>query len=113
MNVSAAKIIAASSHELLDVLEERCRQTRAGRRQPIAALRPDARRLEAPHHSSVVAHAVALEHEDVVHADDVAFHAGDFRYLCDAAAAVGETRHLQDEIDRRRDLLPYGALGDV
>src|SRR5438132_13477715 len=106
MNVSAAKIIAASSHDLLDVLEERGRQTRAGRRQPIAALRPDACRLEAPHHPPVVAHAVALEDEDVVHADDVAFHAGDFRCLRYAAPAYGEARHLEDQIDRGRDLLP-------
>src|SRR5438874_7541270 len=87
MKVRSAITMAASCHDLV-VLEERRRQERAGRREPLGALRPDAGGLESPGHLAVLANAAALEHEDVVHADHVAFHSRDLGNLRHLAAAV-------------------------
>ena len=41
-----------------------------------------------------------------MHADDIAFHAGDFRDLHHSANSAGEAGHLHDDLQRRRDLPP-------
>ena len=56
---------------------------------------------------------VALKDEDVLHGDDVAFHADDLRDLHHLAGAVAEAAHLNDQVDRARDLLPGRLFGQV
>ena len=51
--------------------------------------------------------------EDLLHRDDVAFHAGDLRDAGDLSGAVAHARLLNDDLDRRRDLLAHRALGQV
>ncbi len=53
------------------------------------------------------------ELEDGLHDDRVAFHAGDLGDVGDLARAVGQAGALDDEVDRRGDLLADGARGQV
>ena len=57
--------------------------------------------------------AAAVEDENVLQGDHVAFHAGDFGDGDDFARAVGEARDLDDGVDGVRDLLADGALGNI
>src|SRR5712691_3686903 len=75
--------------ELLDELG-----ANAGRLEPALDLALDDTRL--------------LEHEDVLHDDDVAFHPLDLGDVDDLPGAVLETALLDDEVDRRGDLLADG-----
>src|ERR1700704_1613197 len=54
-----------------------------------------------------------LEHEDVLHDDDVAFHALDFGDVGDLPGAVLEPALVDDEVHRRGDLLADGAHRQV
>ena len=54
-----------------------------------------------------------FEHENLLHGDDVAFHAGDLRDTGHFARAVAETRLLNDDLNRGGDLVAHGALGKV
>src|SRR5206468_1749471 len=91
--VRSASVMAAASRHQLEVLEERRRQPGARGGDPLAALRPDAGRLEAAGDLAVVAEPIALEHEDVLQADDVALHPGNLGNLRHLAAAVAHARH--------------------
>src|SRR3954452_16970862 len=73
-------------------------------------LRPDPCRLE-PALDLAFDDAGLLEHEDVLHDDDIAFHPLDFGDVHDLARPVLETRLLDDEVDRRGDLLADGPQG--
>src|SRR3954454_1601304 len=75
-------------------------------------LRPDPCRLE-PALDLAFDDAGLLEHEDVLHDDDIAFHPLDFGDVHDLAGPVLETRLLDDEVDRRGDLLADGPQGQV
>src|SRR5829696_2447727 len=59
----------------LDVLEEIRRQVHARRGEAVCALGPDLRCSEPPTHLAVGTEAGTLEQEDVLHRDDVPFHA--------------------------------------
>ena len=89
------------------------RQRHAGGGEPLAALRPDPGGAEPADHLAVRADAGLLEQEDLLHGDDVAFHAGDFGDGRHLARAVGHARHLDDQVDGRRDLLPDRPFRDV
>src|SRR5262245_3234445 len=84
-----------------------------GRLQPIAGLRADAGRTEAAHNLALLCHTSLFEHEDLLHGDDVAFHAGDLRNTDDFTCAVTQARLLNDDLNRCRDLLAHRALGQV
>src|SRR5205823_14141073 len=83
--------------------KQRGRQLRSGGGEPLAAFRAHTGRPEAADHLAVGAQSIALEHENVLHADDVAFHPGDLRYLGHLARTISHARHLDDQVDRRRD----------
>ena len=84
--------IGVGPTDRLDVLEELHRQLHARRGDALAALRPDAGGAEAASDFAAGVDAGALEHEDVLHRDHVAFHAGDLGDLRHAARAVGHAR---------------------
>src|SRR5260370_41987853 len=48
--------------------------------------------------------------EQVLHQDDVALHAGYFRDFDHLAGAVGKTAELNDQIERRGNVLAHRAL---
>ena len=54
-----------------------------------------------------------LEHEHVLHDDDITLHALDLGDVDDLARPVLEARLLDDEIDRRGDLLADGPQRQV
>src|SRR5215471_17194554 len=66
--------------------------------------RPDAGRLKVPLHGAVLQRPGADVLVDLLHLQDVAFHAGDFGDAHHAALAVGQARQLDDDADRGRDL---------
>ena len=74
-------------------------------RMPVARKRPITRPSRR--------HAGALEHEDVLHRDHVVLHPGDLGDRGDLAGAVGQARDLDDEVDRRGNLLAHGALRQI
>src|SRR5579883_542728 len=74
-------------------LEQRRGKNHAGDAKPFQELRPDTGGLEGSDHVAVGADAFAHEGEDLVHADDVFFHAGDFGDADQLARSVAEARH--------------------
>src|SRR5450759_4328322 len=83
------------------------------REDPVQDFRPQAGRLEFRDHLSVRGRALLLQHEDVLHGDDVLLHAddlGDRRHL---ARAIAQPVQLDDEVDAAAHLLansPYGKV---
>ena len=47
-----------------------------------------------------------FEQEYILHADHIIFHPGNFRDMSQPARSVAETRNLQNQCDRRSNLLP-------
>src|SRR5687767_3240321 len=109
-NVMTAKIIDGSLRDHLHVLEHLWRQVDAGGGQPIAGLRPDTGCTEAPDHAAVLTNAGSLEVEKILHRDGVLFHADDLGNGGYLSGAVRESRYLDDEVDRRGNLLAYRFL---
>ncbi len=70
--------------------EQHGREIHAVRLEPVGAARPDAGRLVPAQDPLALVGPLALEDEDVLHGDDVAFHADDLGDLHDLAGAVGE-----------------------
>src|SRR5439155_1223445 len=99
------RISGSTSSNHCDVLEDLAAESHAGRREAIAASRAQSRRFESSDDLAVVANARPLENENVLEADDVAFHPGDFRDVRHLSRAVRETRHLDEQIHRPRHLL--------
>src|SRR5512139_2054198 len=99
--------------EHLSLAEHRRRHVDAGEFQLVGELGPDARRLEMSEHLALVGEARLAEHEDVLHGDDVLLHADDLAHRDHAARAVGETRDLDDHVERGADLLAHDAVGQV
>src|SRR6476660_4858662 len=75
-------------------------------------LRPDAGRLE-PALDLAFDDTGLLEDEDVLHDDDVTFHALDLGDVDDLPGPVLEAALLDDQVNRRGDLLADGAQGQV
>src|SRR3546814_10643155 len=64
------------------------------------------------HHTPFGIHAGALEAEDFLHGDDIAFHAGQFADAHQTAAAVHRPFDLDDDVERRGDLRAGGTRRD-
>src|SRR5450631_913203 len=73
--------------------------------------RNDAGRFDSPPDGAVGVHAETAEREYFRHGDDVPLHAADFLDSVDAAVTIVAALHLNDDIDRGRDLRPHGADG--
>jgi len=54
-----------------------------------------------------------LRRQDVLHGDDIAFHAGDLRETDDFAGTVAEAADLNDHINRRSNLPANGVVGNA
>src|SRR6266536_2763302 len=83
----------------------------ARRLQTFAAFRTHAGGAEPSDHLAVLRHAHFLEHENLLHRDDLALHAGDFRDARDLARPVAETRLLHDERFLAAHLADDDAIG--
>src|SRR5262249_52081276 len=79
----------------------------------LAALGTDPGGAEPPADPSIFVDAEFLEHEDVLHGDHVAFHAGNLRNRGHFARAVRQTSDLHDNLDCGRDLLPNSSIGNI
>src|SRR3954469_20173467 len=85
--------------------EEARRQMDAHHLELLDELGADAGRLEATL-DLALDDAGLLEDEDVLHDDDVAFHPLDLGDVRDLPGPVLQTTLLDDQVDRRGDLLP-------
>src|SRR5918992_6172181 len=97
----------APSPYLRHALEHVGGQDDAGCLQPLTDLRTNAGRTEPSDHLAVGVQAELLETEDLLHGDDVPFHAGDLGDADDLAGAVRQPRLLDDDLDGRGDLLAH------
>src|SRR4051812_33956396 len=70
----------------------------------LQAARHDAGPFELALEATVLAVAFGDVMEQIVHGDDVAFHADDFRDEGDAAHTIAHAADLHDEVQRRGDL---------
>src|SRR5215217_558509 len=113
--VTTMKTTSATSTSLhLDhAVEHVGGQVDAGAPQPLPALRPDAGGPEPTHHPALRVEPGLLEHEDVLHRDDVAFHAGDFRDAGHATRTILQARLLDDDVDRRCNLVTHRLLRQI
>src|SRR6478752_230326 len=101
-----------SFRRLVREAEEARRQVDAHDLELLDELRPDPGRLE-PALDLALDDAGLLEDEDVLHDDDIAFHALDLGDVDDLPGPVLEAALLDDEVHRGRDLLPDGPQGQV
>src|SRR5882724_519846 len=85
----------------------------ARRLRVVRELRPDAGGDEAAEDVAVLIDALAAIHEKILHADRIAFHTGYLGDAGDLARTVTEPRRLDDDVDRRRDLLAHGACWEI
>ena len=85
----------------------------SGNAQALGESRTDAGGHEVADDLAGFANATFAKDEDVLHGDDIAFHAGDFRDVGDFTSAVTETRDLNDYVDRRSNLPADGAVRNV
>ena len=60
--------------------------------------------MKSPMTSPVSRNAALPEQENVLHGDDIAFHAGNFGHVGDFARAVAQAGDLHDDVDRRSNL---------
>src|SRR5437879_10627316 len=90
---------ALSLRDLHHGLEDRRRQLQSGCSQAFVEFGTDASRAEASGNSTGLAQTSFFEHENVLHGDQVSFHAHTLGNVRDAAAAVAEARHLDEHID--------------
>src|SRR5260370_41471550 len=80
-------------------------QRDAERLQPLRELGPHAGRAKVAAHRTVLVDTGSLEREDLLHVDDIAFHARQLLDADDLPTAVGQPGYLDHHRDRRRDLL--------
>src|SRR4051812_13851732 len=85
-------------------LEHRGGESIARTLEPLQAPGVDAVGIEVALRDVLVIHPRLLEGEDVVHADDVPFHADDLGDLDDLPRTAGEPGGLHDDLQRRGDL---------
>src|SRR5919198_3047674 len=95
---------SASPLERLRRIEIGARDLDALRGQFGEKSRPHAGRLEMADYSAVGRRRGAYELEDLLHLNDVAFHAGEFRDAGHFALAVGEALQLDDHPNGAGDL---------
>src|ERR1035437_4558150 len=68
---------------------------------------------ENSNHLAVWPDALLVEGEDLLHADDVLFHAGDLRDACNFARTVAHTGSLHHDGEGRGNLLANGFFGQI
>src|SRR5580704_10417062 len=95
------------------MLEHRDPKLNAGDKQFLGKLWPNTRGDKFTKHLAVVTNAAFAEHENVLHGDDVAFHAGNFSERDHFARTITEAADLDDHVNRGSDLPAQGALGNV
>src|SRR6478672_5128682 len=78
-----------------------------GHLEAIDETRTHACGLEATDDDSVIRHALTAESEDFLRGYHVSFHRRDFRDARDTPRAIGESRYLNDHIERGGDLLAH------
>src|SRR5690348_9937515 len=93
--------------------EHRGTDAAACRRQPVGKLGADAGGAVHAPHLAAFRHSLAFEDKDVLHGNDVAFHARDLRNRSHLAGAVRHAGNLHHGVDGGRNLLPHGALGNI
>ena len=71
---------------------------------------PDAGGHIAAQDFSLFVNAVAVKDEDILHADDIALHAGDLGDGLQAAGAVGVPGQVDDDVQGRADQLAHGLF---
>ncbi|ODU55484.1 MAG: hypothetical protein ABT04_00800 [Granulicella sp. SCN 62-9] len=71
-------------------------------------LRNAARRLEAAENMTARSHAFTSKDEEFLHLNDAIFHASDLADLGDLASSIRKAGLLDDQIDRRGNLLANG-----
>src|SRR5262245_34776426 len=104
---------STTSRNHFHVLEHRGGQRFTRRQDPIRALGSDPGGSEQSLHAPVLADPGSLEEEYFLRRDHIAFHAGQLSDACYLSPPVRQPRDVDDQVDRRRDLLADGALGDV
>src|ERR1700680_4829758 len=112
MNIRSVKNLL----RLLDLhprVEQRGTQTATRSGQAVGKLWPNPGRAKRAAHLSVFINPHPLEHENVLHADHVAFHASHFRDGHYFTSAVREACDLDHSVNRGRDLLPHRSLRDI
>src|SRR3989337_163279 len=112
----AAMTVAAAARASVSMLgrhprEDTRRQLDADALEALGAARADARRPEGPLHLPLAVDARLLEAEDVLHRHHLPLHAGHLAHVRQLARAVREAADLDDDVQRRGDLLPAGAAG--
>src|SRR3972149_8083312 len=113
-NVKTAMETGASMfNSLFGHLEHVMRKLYAGHEQFVRELRADSRRHEIAHHLALWSDAFLPVRKDVLHDDDVAFHAGDLGEGYYLPRPVGHPRELYHDVYRGGHLLPYRTLGQV
>src|SRR6185369_2591589 len=94
----------------LRLLKERSRELHAVDFESLCESRSYACGSESPEHLPVLVYTLALENKYFLHRDRFAFHTGDFGNGGDATRTVCKSCHLDDEVDRRCDLLAHGTI---
>src|SRR5207245_11002272 len=64
-------------------------------------------------HLATLVDPMTLKYEDVLHGDDIGFHAGDFRDGNQLARAIGHARDLDYRVDRGSNLVPHSAFRNI
>src|SRR5579862_3775965 len=89
------------------------RKLNAGDRQALRETRAHAAGHEVSHHFAVILNAPLAIDEDVLHGDDVAFHAGDLRDAGDFTGTVAKPANLNNDVDGRSDLTADRGVGQI
>src|SRR5262245_43608416 len=74
---------------------------------------PHAGRHKFSEDFSVFLDSALAENKDVLHGDDIPFHAGDFRNADDLAGAVAVPADLHHDVNGRRDLATNGGFRNI
>src|SRR5438034_1906548 len=82
------------------------RELKPTREELVAEGGADARRPQRAEHALPI-ETFALEYEEILHSDQVAFVTANLADLCDLSHAVLHPLHIDDKVDGRHDLLAY------
>src|SRR5580692_5319985 len=86
------------------------RQLDPGYHQAFREPRTNPRRQEFAHHLTVLANATFAKYKNVLHGDDFAFHASDFRDANNFSGSIAQAAHLYYQVHGGRDLPPNRGI---
>src|SRR5437867_13275712 len=89
------------------MFEQRSWNVDARRLQPIGKLWPDSGGGKRSYYTAIFADTLLFKKENVLHADRIFFHTGDFRQMRHTSAAIAHACHLNDNGDCGRNLAAY------